>query len=107
MLRSAVDEAELANLPVATMITDAEIHAMIDSLGDVGAALIDAKPDSLSQLYQRLRSWEASLAGGGVQPRTVAMWPSDCLCESCVLPSGIIMRPVGLCGMAEGSLSGS
>jgi hypothetical protein len=28
---------------------------MIDSLGEVGAALNDAKPDSLSQLYQRLR----------------------------------------------------
>jgi hypothetical protein len=37
------------------MITDAETHAMIDSLGDVGAALSDARPDSLSQLYQRLR----------------------------------------------------
>lgn len=51
----AAAEAELANVPASTMITDAEIHAMIDSLGDVGAALSDAKPDSLSQLYQRLR----------------------------------------------------
>jgi hypothetical protein len=51
----AAAEAEVANLPTSTVITDAEIHAMIDSLGDVGAALSDAKPDSLSQLYQRLR----------------------------------------------------
>jgi hypothetical protein len=48
-------ETELANQPATAMITDAEIHAMIDSLGDVGAALSDAKPDSLSQLYRRLR----------------------------------------------------
>lgn len=51
----AAAEAELANLPATAMITDAEIHAMIDSLGDVGAALNGAKPDSLSQLYQQLR----------------------------------------------------
>jgi hypothetical protein len=51
----AASEAELANLPATTVITDVEIHAMIDSLGDVGAALNDAKLDSLSQLYQRLR----------------------------------------------------
>ena len=51
----AAAEAELAHLPASTMITDAEIHAMIDSLGDVGAVLSDAKPDSLSELYQRLR----------------------------------------------------
>ena len=48
-------ETELANQPATAMITDAEIYSMIDSLGDVGAALGGAKPDSLSQLYQRLR----------------------------------------------------
>ena len=36
-------------------MSDAEIHAMIDSLGDVGAALTQAKPTSLSRLYQQLR----------------------------------------------------
>jgi hypothetical protein len=33
----------------------AEIHATIDSLGDVGAPLAEAKPTSLSRLYQQLR----------------------------------------------------
>ena len=32
-------------------LTDAEVYAMVDSLGDVGAALSDAKPDSLAGLY--------------------------------------------------------
>jgi hypothetical protein len=37
------------------MLADAEIYAMIDSLGDVGAALADGEPASLGRLYQQLR----------------------------------------------------
>ena len=40
--------------PAPTLITDAEIYAMIDSLGDVGAVLKDAEPDSLERLYHEL-----------------------------------------------------
>jgi len=47
--------AELENISVPDLLADAEIYAMIDLLGDVGATLADAKPISLSRLYQRLR----------------------------------------------------
>jgi hypothetical protein len=33
----------------------AEVYAMLDSLGDVGAILQDANPERLEQLYQALR----------------------------------------------------
>lgn len=36
-------------------LTDAEVHAMIDSLGDVGEALNDAKPEKVEKLYKALR----------------------------------------------------
>lgn len=45
---------ELANTPARETLTAAEVHAMIDSLGDVGAALSEAKPESLSKLYESL-----------------------------------------------------
>jgi DNA invertase Pin-like site-specific DNA recombinase len=51
----AAAQAELQNTSVPDDLSDAEIHAMIDSLGDVGAALTQAKPTSLSRLYQQLR----------------------------------------------------
>ena len=47
--------AELENAPVPDLLSDAEIFAMIDSLGDVRATLADARPASLSRLYQQLR----------------------------------------------------
>ncbi|WP_346072590.1 recombinase family protein [Saccharopolyspora thermophila] len=50
----AAAQAELDNTPVAHTLSDAEIHAMIDSLGDVGAALKDAKSEKLSCLYESL-----------------------------------------------------
>ncbi|WP_147254242.1 hypothetical protein [Pseudonocardia hierapolitana] len=40
--------------PAPTLITDAEVHAMFDSLGDVGAALEDAEPDRLERLHHEL-----------------------------------------------------
>jgi len=47
-------EDELANLPESRLLTDAEIHAMIDSLGDIDQALSEATPDRLSRLYEQL-----------------------------------------------------
>ena len=44
--RDAV-RAELANQPKATVMDMAEVYAMIDSLGDVGAVIQQAEPDSL------------------------------------------------------------
>jgi len=35
-------------------MTDAEFYAMVDSLGDVGAVLADAKPMGLARLYREL-----------------------------------------------------
>jgi hypothetical protein len=35
-------------------VTDAEIHAMIDSLGDIGAVIGDARPGTLARLYKDL-----------------------------------------------------
>jgi hypothetical protein len=43
--------AELEGAPAPNLLTDAEVYAMVDSLGDVGAALSGAKPDSLANLY--------------------------------------------------------
>jgi hypothetical protein len=51
----AAAQAELDGAPAPTAITDAEVYAMIDALGDVGAALKDAKPESLERLYRDLR----------------------------------------------------
>jgi len=47
----AAARAELERAPVPNLLTDAEVYAMIDSLGDVGAALSDAKRESLANLY--------------------------------------------------------
>ena len=43
--------AELEGAPAPNLLTDAEVYAMVDSLGDVGSALSRAKPDSLANLY--------------------------------------------------------
>jgi hypothetical protein len=47
--------AELDGTPAPSALTEAEIYAMIDSLGDVGVSLSDARPESLSELYRALR----------------------------------------------------
>jgi hypothetical protein len=52
--RSAA-KSELDSIPEPKSLTDAEIYAMIDSLGDVGAVLKDARPAGLSRLYESLR----------------------------------------------------
>lgn len=50
----AAAQAELEGAPPPNALTDAEVYAMIDSLGDVGAALTGARPENLSRLYQEL-----------------------------------------------------
>lgn len=50
----AAAKADLASVKAPTTLTRAEVYAMIDSLGDVGAMLADAKPAGLARLYQRL-----------------------------------------------------
>jgi hypothetical protein len=47
----AAARAELERAPVPNLLTDAEVYAMIDSLGDVGAAPSEAKRDSPANLY--------------------------------------------------------
>ena len=41
--------------PDPARLTDAEIYAMVDSLGDVGAALTRANPDRMCKIYDSLR----------------------------------------------------
>lgn len=50
----AAAQAELEGAAPPNTLTKAEVYAMIDSLGDVVAALSDAHPGSLSKLYREL-----------------------------------------------------
>jgi len=50
----AAAQAEIDNASASTTLTYAEVYAMIDSLGDVGAALRNTDPIRLHQLYRRL-----------------------------------------------------
>lgn len=50
----AAAQAELDNSPEPAAIGEAEVYAMVDSLGDVGSALKEAKPESLGRLYENL-----------------------------------------------------
>ncbi len=47
----AAARAELDNTPAPSAITEADVYAMIDSLGDVGAAFNEGKRESLADLY--------------------------------------------------------
>ena len=51
----AAARAERDGRPAPNALTDVEVYAMVDSLGDVGAALAQAEPESLTRLYQALR----------------------------------------------------
>jgi hypothetical protein len=51
----AAARAELNRRPVAQALTRQDVEAMIDSIGDVGAALTQAEPESLAALYEALR----------------------------------------------------
>ncbi|MFC5288508.1 recombinase family protein [Actinokineospora guangxiensis] len=47
--------AEIGNFPTSGSLDQAEVYAMIDALGDVGAVLKDARPQRLMDLYRDLR----------------------------------------------------
>jgi hypothetical protein len=47
--------AELDNAPAPDGLSEAEIRAMVDYLGDVGASLNEADPTKLGNLYEALR----------------------------------------------------
>ena len=69
--RDAV-RAELTNQPKVTVLDVAEVYAMIDSLGDVGAVIHQAEPESLAKLYRDLRlqvSYRPSTDGGEATAR--------------------------------------
>ncbi|MFC4084935.1 hypothetical protein [Amycolatopsis samaneae] len=51
----AAAEAELANMTEPSALDRAEIYAMVDSLGDVGAALGGASVEKLARLYRDVR----------------------------------------------------
>jgi hypothetical protein len=46
--------AKSQGAPEPSLLTDADIHARIDSLGDVGAALTEADPEKLTRLYEEV-----------------------------------------------------
>ncbi|RRO20001.1 recombinase family protein [Saccharopolyspora rhizosphaerae] len=50
----AAAQAELDNSPEPAAIGEVEVYAMVDSLGDVGSALKEAKPENLGRLYENL-----------------------------------------------------
>ncbi len=50
--RAEVDAAATTEIGV---LTDAEVYAMIDSIGDIGEALNSTSPDRLRALYEQLR----------------------------------------------------
>jgi hypothetical protein len=50
----AAARAELEGTPAPNSLTEGEVYAMIDSLGDVGEALTGKHPESLTRLYQKL-----------------------------------------------------
>ena len=50
----AAAQAEFDNSSDPTVIGEAEVYAMVDSLGDVGSVLKKAKPDTLGRLYENL-----------------------------------------------------
>ena len=51
----AAARAELNGRPATQELTRQDIEAMIDSIGDIGAALTQAEPQSLTALYEALR----------------------------------------------------
>ncbi|MER7010346.1 recombinase family protein [Saccharopolyspora sp. NPDC000359] len=74
----AAAQAELDNAPDPRALGEAEVYAMIDSLGDVGEALKDAQPGSLSRLYESLRvdlnyKPHARIVEATISPRVVSV----------------------------------
>ncbi|MGH3905431.1 MAG: hypothetical protein ACRDTE_14765 [Pseudonocardiaceae bacterium] len=54
-VQRAAAQAELDGAPAPTALTEADVYAMIDYLGDVGHALSQADPARLEELYAALR----------------------------------------------------
>ncbi|WP_169731070.1 hypothetical protein [Lentzea kentuckyensis] len=52
----AVAQAELVDVPTARGFEGAEIHAMIDALGDVGAKLTGVEPETLGLQHRYVTS---------------------------------------------------
>lgn len=50
----AAAQAEIDNAPARATLDPAEVYAMIDALGDIGATIGDAKPAGLARLYREL-----------------------------------------------------
>jgi hypothetical protein len=48
-------QAELNERPATQELTRQDIETMIDSIGDIGAALTEAEPQNLTALYDTLR----------------------------------------------------
>jgi hypothetical protein len=51
----AAAQAELDNAPAPNALTAAEVHAMVDYLGDVGSSFNQGDPAKLEELYEALR----------------------------------------------------
>jgi len=114
----AAAQAELQGAAARTAVTEAEVYAMIDSLGDVGAALKKSKPESLERLYRELRlelRYQPRERAVDVQlaPRVVSAcvrWgtrahkkapPAQCRC-SCPARYWALRRVAGLgCGVRQ------
>ena len=47
-------QAEIDSTPTTPVLTAADMHAVINSLGDIGAAIDEARPAALARLYQAL-----------------------------------------------------
>jgi hypothetical protein len=50
----AAARAELDGMPAPGAVTAAEVYAMVDASGDIGATLADAQPEHIGRLYQDL-----------------------------------------------------
>jgi hypothetical protein len=77
------------------LYTEAQVRAMVDELGDVGAAIGDARPDRLAQLYRELDirvRYEPSEFGGSA---TVTMRvANECVRGgTCALTTRLVLNP--------------
>ncbi|MGW0893154.1 hypothetical protein [Saccharopolyspora sp. NPDC002578] len=74
----AAAQAELDGTPEARNLKGGEVYAMIDSLGDVGTALADGRPETLNKIYDSLQlrlKYEphARVVEATISPRVVSM----------------------------------
>jgi hypothetical protein len=74
----------------------AEIYAMIDSLGDVGATLTDAKPTALTRLYKELNVSAVYQPGERAVDVTARTWLRPARCGQLrAYPAGLTRRACG------------